>query len=50
MDRSKSSQTLSKVQEAYSILRMGFAPSNWPHLHGVYIVTLYRVLITAVSS
>ena len=31
-----------KVQEAGSILRVGFALSKWPHFHRVYLVTVCK--------
>ena len=37
-----------KYQEASSILKMGFALSKRPHLHGAYVVTVPFILILAV--
>ena len=37
-----------KVQEASSILRVGFALSNRPHLHRTYLVTVRKQGATAV--
>ena len=41
-------KTVSKVQEASSILRVVFALSKWPHLLRVYLVTVRFHLILAV--
>ena len=43
-------KTVSKVQEASSILRVVFALSKWPHLHRAYLVTVRFHLILAVHS
>ena len=41
---------VSKVQEASSILRVGFALSKWPHFHRAYLVTVCkRKLVVYVS-
>ena len=39
---------MSKVQEAGSILRIGFALLKLPHLHGAYLVTVRFDLILVV--
>ena len=40
--------TVSKVQEAGSILKVGFALSNRPHLHRAYLVTVPEYLSQSV--
>ena len=47
---STSCPNMSKVQEAGSILRIGFALLKWPHLHRVYLVTVPFILILAVYA
>ena len=42
--------TVFKVQEAGSILKVGFAFSKWPHLHRAYQVRVCRVMTTTVSG
>ena len=42
--------SVSKVQEASSILRVGFALSKWPDLHRAYLVTVREYLFFAVLS
>ena len=42
-------KTVSKVQEATSILRVVFALSKWPHLHRAYLVTVPEYLSLAVA-
>ena len=37
-----------KIQEASSILKVGFAPLKWPYLHRAYVVTVPFILILAV--
>ena len=41
-------KTVSKGQEATSILRVGFALSKWPHLHRAYLVTVCSHLTRSV--
>ena len=41
--------TMFKVQEAGSILKVGFALSKWPHFHRVYLVTFCKRSSIAVS-
>ena len=41
-------QTVSKVQEASSILRVDFALPKWPHLHRAYLVTVLFDMILSV--
>ena len=43
-------KTVTKVQEASSILRVGFALWKWPHLHRAYLVTVRKWGATAVDS
>ena len=43
-------KTVYKIQEASSILKVGFALSKWPHLHRAYVVTVPFILILAVSE
>ena len=38
-----------EFQGADSILKVGFALSNWPHFHRVYLVTIYNQNFIAVS-
>ena len=40
--------TVSKDQKTSSILKVGFALSKWPHLHRVYLVTVFKRGATAV--
>ena len=40
--------TVSKVEEAGSSLKAGFALSMWPHLHRAYLVTVYNQTFIAV--
>ena len=42
--------TVSKVQEAGSILKVGFALSKGPHLHRAYLVTVYNQNFIAVYA
>ena len=39
---------MSKVQEASSSLRVGFALSKWPHLHRAHVVTVCNQIWIAV--
>ena len=47
-ERSKLLLIESKVQNASSILRVGFVLSKWPHLHRVYLITVCRFFIMTV--
>ena len=40
---------MSKVQEAGTILKVGFALSRRPHLHRAYLVTVYNHNFIAVN-
>ena len=43
-------KTMYKIQEASSILKVGFARFKWPYLHRAYLATVPFILILAVYT